>query len=175
MSVRLFIKDKVTDKVHEYGTDHHDCLMLHDEDGSLSYYNLQTGDGTGKDGSYTFCKSDGSDIDTKNEYESVVNIGGDPDIPQFPICSENFGSILICAVRYALGRETYMPSIVIGFIRPLISKINNKTLFVLERDVRESKSYGDPKIDKPDWLVFLAELQAEIQKRKDGGKWFGNV
>lgn len=170
MSVKLFIKDKVTDKVHEYGTNQHDCLMLNDKDGSLAYYNLQTGEGTGEDGGYTFCKSDGSYIDAKNEYESIVDIGGDLDMTN----TENFGSILICAVRYALGRETYMPSIVIGFIRPLISKINNKTLFVLERDVRESKSYGDPKIDKPDWLRFLAELQSEIKNRKDGGKWFGS-
>ena len=82
--------------------------------------------------------------------------------------NENFGAVLNCAVRYACGRQTYMPSIVIGFIRPLISEIDDKTLCCMERDIRDAEKfggYGDEKIDKPDWMRFLANLQAEIDKR----------
>jgi len=82
--------------------------------------------------------------------------------------NEDFGTILNCAVRYACGRQTYMPSIVIGFIRPLISEIDNKTLCCMECDIRDAEKfggYGDEKINKPDWMRFLADLQAEIDKR----------
>lgn len=82
--------------------------------------------------------------------------------------NEDFGTILTCAVRYACGRQTYMPSIVIGFIRPLISEIDDKSLCCMERDIRDAEKfggYGDEKIDKPDWMRFLADLQAEIDKR----------
>lgn len=82
--------------------------------------------------------------------------------------NEKFGAVLNCAVRYACGRQTYMPSIVIGFIRPLISEIDDKTLCCMERDIRDAErfgGYGDEKIDKPDWMRFLADLQAEIDKR----------
>lgn len=34
--------------------------------------------------------------------------------------NEDFGTILICAVRYSLGRQTYMPGLVQGYIRPLL-------------------------------------------------------
>ena len=82
--------------------------------------------------------------------------------------NEDFGTILTCAVRYACGRQTYMPSIVIGFIRPLISEIDDNALCCMERDIRDAErfgGYGDEKIDKPDWMRFLAELQSEIDKR----------
>lgn len=82
--------------------------------------------------------------------------------------NEKFGAVLNCAVRYACGRQTYMPSIVIGFITPLISEIDDKTLCCMERDIRDAErfgGYGDEKIDKPDWMRFLADLQAEIDKR----------
>lgn len=33
---------------------------------------------------------------------------------------DRFGTILNCAVRYACGRHTDMPSLVIGYITPLL-------------------------------------------------------
>ena len=38
----------------------------------------------------------------------------------------------------------------------------------VERDIRDAEKfggYGNEKIDKPDWMRFLANLQAEIDKR----------
>lgn len=31
--------------------------------------------------------------------------------------NDDFGAVCNCAVRYAIGRMTYMPSIVVGFIK----------------------------------------------------------
>lgn len=83
--------------------------------------------------------------------------------------NEDFGTILTCAVRYACGRQTYMPSIVIGFIRPLISEIDDNALCCMERDIREAEKYGgygNEKIDKPLWIDFLKELQDLMDKRE---------
>lgn len=49
----IWIKDKYTGAEHLYGTDSHDSLWI-DGDGSLQYYNLQNGDGTGEGGGYEF-------------------------------------------------------------------------------------------------------------------------
>lgn len=76
--VRLWIKDNTTGEVHEYGTSHHDALVLQ-EDGSLHYLNLQSCAGTMfPEEGYSFCSEDGSvpsmfDITGGEEY---LDIGG---------------------------------------------------------------------------------------------------
>lgn len=40
-------------------------------------------------------------------------------MPKIDPSDHDFGLILNCAVRYAIGRQTYMPSAVIAFITPL--------------------------------------------------------
>lgn len=94
---------------------------------------------------------------------------------------DNFGLILNEAVRYSLGRETYVSYDTPNFIRPLLSYLSNRTICVMERDIRErgedpwhkatDRPYGDPKIDEPSWLAFLKEIQNEIQARKERGEY----
>lgn len=74
--------------------------------------------------------------------------------------NNDFGAVLICAVRYCIGRQTYMPGLVIDFIRPF-----SKTLTVMERDIIEADSLGDEQIDQPRWLYFLNDIRAEKQRR----------
>ena len=52
--------------------------------------------------------------------------------------NNDFGAVLICAVRYCIGRQNYMPGLVIDFIRPLLPKLDSKTLTVMERDIIEA-------------------------------------
>lgn len=73
---------------------------------------------------------------------------------------EDFGSVLVCAVRYALGRRTYMPSIVVGFIRPIAGELSIKTLTTIRNDIRTAKErgmLGDSNIDAPVWLDLLRD------------------
>ncbi|MBQ6952127.1 MAG: hypothetical protein IJN44_11630 [Clostridia bacterium] len=80
---------------------------------------------------------------------------------------DNFGTMLNCAVRYALGRRTYMPSLVIGFITPLLPKLSSKTVWCFDQDVTDARytgGYGDP-CDTNDWLRFLAAVRAERTRR----------
>ena len=74
--VRLFVKDNLSGRIHEYGTNQHDSLVLQD-DGSLHYYNLQNGCGTMfPDEGYSFVLEDGSDPRNDTEGESYIDIGG---------------------------------------------------------------------------------------------------
>ena len=77
---------------------------------------------------------------------------------------DNFGAILNCAVRYSIGRQTYMPSLVVDFITPLIPYLNNRTLWCLDQDISEAKwngGYGDPRIDEPKWTKLLDVVRQE--------------
>ena len=79
-----------------------------------------------------------------------------------------FGAVINCAIRYACGRQSYMPSLVISVVKPMLPLLNDKTIGCMERDIREADKfggYGDEKIDKPMWLKFLKELQDIMDKR----------
>ncbi len=81
---------------------------------------------------------------------------------------DNFGAVLNCAVRYALGRQSYIPSLVIGYITPLIPRLSSKTLYCFDQDVTDQKylgGYGQWDIDEPLWIKFLEAVRSERTKR----------
>ena len=77
--------------------------------------------------------------------------------------NEDFGTILICAVRYSLGRQSYMPGLVQDYIRPLLSCLDKRTLSVIRRDIEEAArtpgGLGDEDIDRPGWMRFLEAVK----------------
>ena len=82
---------------------------------------------------------------------------------------KNFETILLCAVRYAIGRQTYMPSLVIDYITPLLPYLSDECLMWLDTEIVEHSNYGglgDEKIDRPYWKQFLWKIRAEREKRK---------
>lgn len=81
------------------------------------------------------------------------------------IIDNDFESILICAMRYAIGRQSYMPSIVAGYINMLLPELSDNMLFVMQRDIEEAGSYGDPVIDKPLWMHLLENIRKERENR----------
>ena len=87
--------------------------------------------------------------------------------PKIDPSDDRFNMILNCAVRYAIGRETYMPSLVIGYITPLLSHLSPRTLYVLDQDITERRycgGYGDV-CDEQDWMRFLDAIHAEQDRR----------
>lgn len=86
-----------------------------------------------------------------------------------------FGALMICAVRYAIGRETYMPSLVQGFIRRYPQAVTENVKATILRDIEDNDRItthdlgdgktmtidylGDTKIDRPGWLKFRDWLQ----------------
>lgn len=88
--------------------------------------------------------------------------------PRIDVGQDNFGCILNCAVRYAIGRQTYMPGLVVDFIRPLLTHVSDKTLYVFDQDITDQRyigGYGDKNIDEPIWMRFHADVIAEEKRR----------
>lgn len=95
-----------------------------------------------------------------------------------------FETILICAERYACGRESYMPSLVIDYITPLLPHLSNRALSVLNDDMRitdemDSRcesveivpgmrhgAWGNDLIDKPGWIRFWQAVKTEMERRR---------
>ena len=83
---------------------------------------------------------------------------------------KDFGILAICAIRYCQGRETYMPALVRGIVRPHLQELSDKDLAVMLDDCefqRRMKLYGDDHIDRPGWLEWERELQAEKERREE--------
>ena len=85
--------------------------------------------------------------------------------------NKNFETILLCAVRYAIGRETYMPSLVIDYITPLLPYLSEDVLKLIANEIVQHYTYegalGDEKIDKPYWIDFLRKIRLEIGGRHE--------
>jgi hypothetical protein len=82
---------------------------------------------------------------------------------------DDFGAICNCAVRYAVGRRTYMPGLVIDFITSHLSELTDKTLWCFQQDLYqrldEGFNFGD-EFDLQNWMSFLEDVDKEIKKRK---------
>ena len=83
----------------------------------------------------------------------------------------DFSTLAICALRYCMGRQTYMPSLVRDIIRPFLQSIPDGSIDVMINDCEFQKRYemwGDQKIDKPGWETWEQELRAEKARRESG-------
>lgn len=99
---------------------------------------------------------------------------------------EDFGTICLCAMRYALGRETYMPGLVQDYIRGHIGEIYSGTVEIMIRDIDEADKItehtmpdghilkfdglGDTKIDRPGWERFRAFLREKLKEKNNAGQ-----
>lgn len=85
------------------------------------------------------------------------------------------GALLNCAVRYALGRCSYMPSLVMRELRPMLKDCSTKTLRVFKQDIQEFvRDHDEETMHKQDsmfyddyyeWLSFLGEVEEELNNR----------
>lgn len=56
---------------------------------------------------------------------------------------DNFYTILICAVRYSLGRRTYMPGLVTDYIMHAVRDLPKGTAEIMLRDIKEQRALGE--------------------------------
>lgn len=80
---------------------------------------------------------------------------------------EDFGMIINCAVRYALGRRTYVVAAVADYITPLFPYLSSRALWNIQKDIKGAYSLGDDNIDRPVWIGMLYNVQAELNKREN--------
>lgn len=83
------------------------------------------------------------------------------------------GCILNCAVRYCLGRMSYMPGLVMDEIRPMLNDCSDKTLWCFDRDITDWLNERERMTDKysiseyrEEWTNFRNEVRKAIEKRK---------
>lgn len=84
------------------------------------------------------------------------------------------GAIVICAVRYAIGRQSYMPGLVQDFIMRNPEVLTEHDRQVIIRDIEDADEIttyksangymtidrlGDTKIDRPGWLKLKEWLK----------------
>jgi len=84
-------------------------------------------------------------------------------IPTVPI-SDDLEAILICAVRYSIGRATYMPELVTGWIEDnMRGRLSRKTVSVMRRDIEEAKRRNGlgMECDVKTWMRFDMWLSLE--------------
>ena len=82
---------------------------------------------------------------------------------------DEYRTLVTCATRYAIGRMIYMPSLVVGIVKPRLKKLDDNTLKVLIRDIGEAPSLGMVDIDEPLWKGLLVDAMLELEGRKKGG------
>lgn len=81
--------------------------------------------------------------------------------------SDNFSCVLNSAIRYALGRDTYMPSVICDFVKANLTVMLYKTLDVMEKDIREYiKDFPDMR-QRCLWEDLLKDVQNEMERRKN--------
>lgn len=84
--------------------------------------------------------------------------------------TRDFELMMVCALRYSIGRESYMPSITIDYIRYLIPMLSVNTLFILQRDITEEveryNRSGWEIFMKDEWMKLADDIRAEYTRRK---------
>lgn len=83
-----------------------------------------------------------------------------------PLYDHDFRLILIAAMRYAMGRNTYMPMVVADYIKRHILLLDDKFLVLAADDIRRHfEDYGEPEPNPNLWQSLLDALEAERRDR----------
>lgn len=78
-------------------------------------------------------------------------------------------SVLItCAVRYALGRTSYMPGAVMDELKPLLNKMSGRNLQVMQTDINEYIERVSQDWNLKFWIDFFVKINKEIERREIG-------
>lgn len=76
---------------------------------------------------------------------------------------EDLSAMLVSAVRYALGRRTYIVDWICEVISNNLHLLSEKDKYVMMRDIKEQEKYGlGDNGDKNDWLRLFAILEKNI-------------
>ncbi len=79
---------------------------------------------------------------------------------------DDFDKIIVCAVRYAVGRDTTMPALVSGFVRRWMDLLEDDTLSVIARDIDNDLSKGEGTPDKELWVKLRDDIQEHLHGKE---------
>ena len=80
---------------------------------------------------------------------------------------DGFGCIINSALRYAISRKSYMPGVVVDFIRKHINIIDTKTIYVAIKDIDQELKMNS--VDDPEmWLTLKKALEDRLAYLSEG-------
>ena len=89
-----------------------------------------------------------------------------------PYVDAEFGLIVTSAIRYAIGRMSYMPSVVCEFTLRYLPMLDIKTIHVMIRDITETMERWQGELaDSELWLHLKAKAEEEKARRQSEGWW----
>lgn len=165
------IKDLQTGEVHEYGTNCHDSLYVSQDGRTLTYYNLQNGDGSGV-GDYRFVCDD-EKVPAESETADAIhcevyfNIGGwnhrrsQDNKPGDIISRENFRNQLADCKYF---KSSFQKMTVAEFLTIVLDLIDNEPTVPLpdfKDGYKQAIIDGRPQGD----LISIEEVLKSIEKQ----------
>lgn len=83
-----------------------------------------------------------------------------------------FEEVVICAIRYALGRRTYVVEDICNYIESILPDLSIYSINIIIRDIKDQESwgYGD-ECDKTRWMRLLDLLE----QRKHNEEYNKNI
>ena len=80
-----------------------------------------------------------------------------------PLAKEGFGCIVNSAVRYSLGRDTYMPDVAVQFILDHMNLLDLRTVTVMYRDIQ--KALEDENLPhRETWVSLMYALETRLKR-----------
>lgn len=75
----------------------------------------------------------------------------------------DYEHMIVSAVRYALGRMTYIVELTVNYVLEEIeeNKLSDQCLNIIRNDIKEAKDYGMD-CDKEQWLKLLNRIEEVI-------------
>lgn len=92
-----------------------------------------------------------------SENENIISI---------PVNADDFCFICTCAVRYALGRQSYAPSIVVSFVQDHMAQMDIRAVSAMIREIETQDDWGEEahgdKYSKKLWMELLSDLNDRL-------------
>ena len=82
-----------------------------------------------------------------------------------PLVSEGFGCIVNSAVRYSLGRDTYMPDIAVQFILDHMNLLDLRTVTVMYRDIQKALE-NENLPHRETWVSLMYALETRLKRKE---------
>lgn len=108
------------------------------------------------------------------EKRYILNrLDGEPEIIEIPEAlnpsSDDFGMMLCGAVRYALGRMSYITGTTANYVEKYLTYLSDSTLQNINKDITHAQMSNNLGMtcDRVIWIGLRDAIQAEIQRRKD--------
>ena len=86
--------------------------------------------------------------------------------------NEHINTLIVCAVRYCFGRQSYMPDLVREIITENLDILTKETLDVLIRDIEDYKRNNQYRCDFPDIQEVWDKLLNTLIKKSEDLKNF---